>query len=365
MLIPRIAVVCFLVSFHISHGQEEKPSVAVLDFASIGCEPSLGLAASEILRTELGSIGRYRIIERAQLLRVMEEQSLQVSGAVDEESVVELGKMLGAKIVVVGSLVRTGKTYTLNSRFIDVETAEVKKSQNVRGNSEDEISNMCASLAKIISDDSAAKAVVPRDLQHANLGRVLLVDENDFTGIWTRRGESNVFDAVWFLKNKALRSELTFAGTPGQKVEINRIDQGKPLGRYQGASSMAGRRYHGSASWSPTVSWSAEVYSDVPAVRPGQEDFGALWIVQEGDYTGIWKRFEQSDNYEAAYYLNQEALRAVLTVESIEESQIRIKRSSDAGVLGYYTGRFTTGNRYLSGGASWSESVVWSAEVFY
>ncbi|NUO83227.1 hypothetical protein HUU05_24405, partial [candidate division KSB1 bacterium] len=57
------AVTCF--------AQEEKPRIAVLDFQSIGCDSSLGLAASEILRTELGSRGKYRIIERAQLVRVM------------------------------------------------------------------------------------------------------------------------------------------------------------------------------------------------------------------------------------------------------------------------------------------------------
>ncbi|NUM65168.1 hypothetical protein HUU39_07795 [candidate division KSB1 bacterium] len=107
MRLKHTAVVAiFLLSFNAGFGQEEKPRIAVLDFESIGCDSSLGLAASEILRTELGSLGTYRIIERSQLVKVMEEQSLQISGAVDEQAMVEIGKLLGARMVVVGSIVR-------------------------------------------------------------------------------------------------------------------------------------------------------------------------------------------------------------------------------------------------------------------
>jgi len=57
MRLKHTAVVAiFLLSFNAGFGQEEKPRIAVLDFESIGCDSSLGLAASEILRTELGGL---------------------------------------------------------------------------------------------------------------------------------------------------------------------------------------------------------------------------------------------------------------------------------------------------------------------
>ncbi|MDZ7266343.1 MAG: CsgG/HfaB family protein [candidate division KSB1 bacterium] len=342
-----------------SPGQEEKPRIAVLDFQSIGCDSSLGLAASEILRTELGSLGTYRIIERSQLMKVMQEQSLQLSGAVDEQAMVEIGKILGARMVVVGSLVRTGRTFTLNSRFIDVQTAEVRKSQNIRGNSEDEISNMCSSLAKVISEEGTSSGGT---VSETTLGRIWLVQESDFTGIWTRRGQSNVFDAVWFPSKTGLRAELTMAEPAGGALEIKRTDQGRLLGTYHGTADVDGRGFHGGATWSAQVAWQGEPYFEAPNTQSGM---GAVWVVREGDFTGIWRRLGESNNFEATYFLNKSAVTAELVVESMEKGKLRIKRTSKTGVLGNYQGWFSAGMRHVSGNADWSPNVVWSAEIFY
>lgn len=353
-------VFLFLIMFAaLCSGQDEKPRIAVLDFQSIGCDSSLGLAASEILRTELGSLGTYRIIERAQLVKVMEEQSLQISGAVDEQAIVEVGKLLGAKMVVVGSIVRTGKTYTLNSRFIDVETAEVKKSQNIRGNSEDEISNMCSSLAKVISEESSGSAIT---ITETTLGSVWLVQESDFTGVWTRRGKSNVFDAIWFLTKDGLHAELAMGEPVNGGIEIKRTDQGKALGSYHGAADASGRGYHGTATWSTQATWTSEPFFEAPV---SQQGLGAVWIVKEGGFTGIWRRTGQSNNFEATYFLDKNGVTGELVVESLEKGALRIKRSSKTGVLGNYLGWFSAGMRHVSGNADWLPGLVWSAEVFY
>ncbi|MCK6559882.1 CsgG/HfaB family protein [bacterium] len=360
MRLKHTAVVAiFLLSFNAGFGQEEKPRIAVLDFESIGCDSSLGLAASEILRTELGSLGTYRIIERSQLVKVMEEQSLQISGAVDEQAMVEIGKLLGARMVVVGSIVRTGKTYTLNSRFIDVQTAEVKKSQNIRGNSEDEISNMCSSLAKVISEEGTSSGGT---VSETTLGRIWLVQESDFTGIWTRRGQSNVFDAVWFPTKSGLRAELAMAEPAGSALEIRRTDQGKPLGSYRGTAAASGQSFHGTATWSPQVSWQGEFFFEAPGTQRG---LGTVWVVKEGDFTGIWRRMGESNNFEATYFLNKGAVTAELVVEGMDKGALRIKRSAKTGVLGNYQGWFSAGMRHVSGNADWLPSLVWSAEVFY
>lgn len=344
--------------------QEEKPRIAVLDFQSIGCDSSLGLAASEILRTELGSRGTYRIIERAQLVRVMEEQSLQISGAVDEQAVVEIGKLLGAKMVVVGSLVRTGKTYTLNSRFIDVQTAEVQKSQNIRGNSEDEISNMCSSLAKIISDDDDVSDA-PLSLSDAVLGSVWLVQESDFTGVWTRRGRSNVFDAMWFLTKEGLQAELSFNVASNGTVEIKRTDNGKVLGSYRGAPAAGINAFQGTMDWSQQTVWRAQPFFDAPAMKLQVDNPGAVWIENESDFTGLWRRVGQSENFTATYFLTKNAVQAELTMEISENGALKIKRTHKKGVLGFYNGTFSAGGKHVGGDADWAKNIVWSAEVFY
>jgi hypothetical protein len=69
--------------------------VAVLDFQSLLASEDYGIAVAEILRTELVGLGDYTIIERGMLQQIIEEQSLQLSGAIDSETAVEIGKLTG------------------------------------------------------------------------------------------------------------------------------------------------------------------------------------------------------------------------------------------------------------------------------
>lgn len=130
--------------------------VAVLDFQSLLASEDYGIAVAEILRTELVGLGDYTIIERGMLQQIIEEQSLQLSGAIDSETAVEIGKLTGAQLVVTGSIVKTGSVYTINARFVDVQTGIAKVGQNIRGQGEDEISNMVHQLALIITGKTVA-----------------------------------------------------------------------------------------------------------------------------------------------------------------------------------------------------------------
>jgi formylglycine-generating enzyme required for sulfatase activity len=86
------------------------------------------------------------------LEQVLKEQEFQLTGAVDSETAIEIGRFVGASLVVIGSIVKTGDVYTINSRFIDVETGIAKVGQNIRGQGENQISNMVHQLALIIAD---------------------------------------------------------------------------------------------------------------------------------------------------------------------------------------------------------------------
>jgi TolB-like protein len=113
---------------------KNKSTVAVLDFESIGAEEHLGKAVAEIIRTELVGTEDYQVVERAQINRALSEQALQKSGLIDDKSAVQLGKIIGADLIVIGSVVKIGTAYTINSRMIDVKTGEAKLGRNVTGN---------------------------------------------------------------------------------------------------------------------------------------------------------------------------------------------------------------------------------------
>src|SRR3972149_8820224 len=80
----------------------KKTKIAVLDFQlhGEGYETrDMGKIVAEWLITALVKEGRFDVIERMLLEKILQEQKLGVSGVVDSESIARLGKVLGAKIV--------------------------------------------------------------------------------------------------------------------------------------------------------------------------------------------------------------------------------------------------------------------------
>jgi len=127
--------------------------VAVIDFQSIGDDPNIGRAVTEIIRTELVKTGKYKVVERALLDKILEEQKLQVSGLVDPDEAVEIGKMLRADLILSGSVAKIDRSYIINARFIEVRTGTVKKAGAIRGYSREELIDMSIRLIKFLEEE--------------------------------------------------------------------------------------------------------------------------------------------------------------------------------------------------------------------
>jgi hypothetical protein len=67
----------------------------------------------------------YLLVDRRNLDRISHEQDLQLSGDVDDYSAVSIGKFIGAKKVIVGSISGSDALRRLRLRALDVETARV------------------------------------------------------------------------------------------------------------------------------------------------------------------------------------------------------------------------------------------------
>ena len=110
----------------------------------------LGTAAADILVTELAHTERFVLIERAELDRLLAEQKLGLTGAVDPATAAQMGKILGAAAMIVGSVSQFGvKTEgsdllitaskrqiaeaTVDARIIDVETARIMHAETGSG----------------------------------------------------------------------------------------------------------------------------------------------------------------------------------------------------------------------------------------
>jgi TolB-like protein len=68
---------------------------------------------------------KFRVVDRKSLDAVRAEHSFQISGDVDDNSAISIGKMLGASIVITGSVSGSGATRRLRAKALDVLTAEI------------------------------------------------------------------------------------------------------------------------------------------------------------------------------------------------------------------------------------------------
>ena len=75
---------------------------------------------------------KFKVVDRNSLDKVRAEQGFQISGDVDDNTAISMGKMLGASIVMTGSVSGSGATRRLRVQALDVQTAEILASASER-----------------------------------------------------------------------------------------------------------------------------------------------------------------------------------------------------------------------------------------
>ena len=77
------------------------------------------------LEYHLVSARKFTIVDRRTLDTIRAEQNFQMSWEVSEESAISIGQMLGANIVITGSITGTGTNQRLSIKALDVQTAQI------------------------------------------------------------------------------------------------------------------------------------------------------------------------------------------------------------------------------------------------
>src|SRR4051812_5180889 len=114
------------------------PTVAVLPFRDLsGGKAAVGEAIRETVTSDLKTLGGVRVVERAQLDRVLGEQHLQGAADVDAATAARLGKLVGATLIAVGAYQQAQSAGRLPARFVAVETGEIVGTAKVDGRAAD------------------------------------------------------------------------------------------------------------------------------------------------------------------------------------------------------------------------------------
>lgn len=120
---------------------EPAPSpVAVLYFDYSGGDDEIaqlrkGLA--QMLITDLSNEPRLALVERLAIESVLGELALQATRAIDRATAVKVGKLVGARFLVLGGYFTHGETLRIDARVIRVETGVVVRAVGVNGKADD------------------------------------------------------------------------------------------------------------------------------------------------------------------------------------------------------------------------------------
>jgi len=192
----------------------QKTKIAVLDFQLQGENfptEDMGKIVAEWLITALVQEGRFEVVERRLLKKVLSEQKLVMTGVVDENSATQLGKLLGVKVIISGSVLRFQNIMEVNARIIDVESATIITAERVKSTTAIRLEDMVVQMAeKIIKDFPLEGYIVNRnnDIVTIDLGR--------------RAGARDEMKFVVFKEGKMMKHPRT-----GEVLDVERIETGE------------------------------------------------------------------------------------------------------------------------------------------
>ncbi|MFH1992106.1 MAG: FlgO family outer membrane protein [Pseudomonadota bacterium] len=214
-LIALLLVLTCTVILPLPSGAEfQKTKIAVLDFQlqGEGYETTdMGKIVAEWLITALVREGRFEVVERRLLQKILEEQKLVMAGVVDENSASQLGKLLGVKVIISGSVMRFQNIMEVNARIIDVESGSIITAENVKSTTAIKLEDLVVQMAeKIIKDFPLEGYIVNRsqDSVTIDLGK--------------RAGVKNGMKFIVFKEGKIIKHPRT-----GEVLDVEKIETGE------------------------------------------------------------------------------------------------------------------------------------------
>lgn len=130
----------------------------------------LGKGLAEMLITDLSSISRLRVVERARLQELSDEVAFSRSAHADEATALAVGRFLSAAFVVTGAMTSDGLDLRVDSRLLRTETGEVLSTSTARGGQdrffelqEQVADGLLEGLELVLSEEDAALLAASRE----------------------------------------------------------------------------------------------------------------------------------------------------------------------------------------------------------
>ena len=133
-IITLLAIHLLLV--RVTYAQLPQKTIAIAGFENLSSDKEfdwIGTGFAETLTTKLIYVKSLKVVERSQIKEIIREQKLQMSGAIDQNTAVEMGKFLDIDFMIIGNYQKSQDELKVTARIMNVTTSKEENFVEVRG----------------------------------------------------------------------------------------------------------------------------------------------------------------------------------------------------------------------------------------
>ncbi len=148
ILVSSVFILISVKSFIFAeNGPNDQIPIAIIDFEpKKGVDPETAEFVTERIRIEIFKTGKYKILERKDMKKILEEKKLQLSGLSGNDYAVKIGEFLSAQKIMLGTVNLLDKKYYINMRMIHVQSGIMEYGDTGEASSLSDLSYTCSLL---------------------------------------------------------------------------------------------------------------------------------------------------------------------------------------------------------------------------
>ncbi len=130
-----LPIITFLIINNLLSAQEQ-PLIAVMPLRSVGAiTKDEANTVTNLLETGLVKSSMFRVVEKSEISEILAAQEYSFEEYIDENFAAQVGKLLSAEQIVIGTLARIGDKYFITAKIIDVATGRTLRADKAEADS--------------------------------------------------------------------------------------------------------------------------------------------------------------------------------------------------------------------------------------
>ncbi|MEA1910816.1 MAG: CsgG/HfaB family protein [Spirochaetota bacterium] len=171
-----LSILIFAVVFGIS--AEGNPTIAIMDVAATNTSTVKSQVIYEYIVDVVNRADRYTIVERSALQAALKEMEISSSGMVDDSTAAAIGKLAGAKLILISNLIVDDDITYLSARIVAVETGQVSNTAMLQKGDDEYIASLAnRTISQLLGEEEIKLEVIKDDTKEKEVVEEKAKDE--------------------------------------------------------------------------------------------------------------------------------------------------------------------------------------------